>query len=62
MMAFGTLIVDSGVNVSVLLYASIMYLPQYKKENMIRLSVSQVEEKHINLGIEKIAKAIKEIG
>ncbi|WP_249315828.1 PLP-dependent aminotransferase family protein [Bacillus sp. FJAT-49711] len=41
--------------------ASIMYLPQYKKENVIRLSVSQVEEKYINMGIGKIAKAIKEI-
>ncbi|MCJ8008785.1 PLP-dependent aminotransferase family protein [Lederbergia wuyishanensis] len=38
--------------------ASIMYLPQYKKENVIRLSVSQVDEEYIHIGIEKIASSI----
>lgn len=35
-----------------------MYLPLYKKENVIRLSVSQVEDKKIEDGIRKIGEEI----
>ncbi|WHY75436.1 PLP-dependent aminotransferase family protein [Neobacillus sp. WH10] len=38
-----------------------MYLPECKKENVIRLSVSQVENVSINNGIQKIAKAIMKL-
>ena len=35
-----------------------MYLPRYKKENVIRLSVSQIEEKKIEEGIRRIGVEI----
>ncbi|QED46084.1 aminotransferase-like domain-containing protein [Cytobacillus dafuensis] len=35
-----------------------MYLPLYKKENVIRLSVSQVEDKKIEEGIQKLGEEI----
>ncbi|MGP4081511.1 aminotransferase-like domain-containing protein [Pseudalkalibacillus sp. R45] len=41
--------------------ATAMYLPKYRKENRIRLSVSQVKDKNITLGIEKIGEGIREL-
>ncbi|WP_057913862.1 PLP-dependent aminotransferase family protein [Peribacillus muralis] len=38
--------------------ASRMFLPQYKKENLIRLSISQVNESQIKLGIKMLADCI----
>ncbi|MBS4203596.1 PLP-dependent aminotransferase family protein [Lederbergia citrea] len=38
-----------------------MYLPDYKKENIIRLSVSQVEVESINIGVKKIAEGISRL-
>lgn len=35
-----------------------MFLPEYRKENMLRLSISQVNENQINQGIERIAQCI----
>lgn len=34
------------------------FLPQYKKENLIRLSISQVNESKIKLGVERLAHCI----
>ncbi|AFH60634.1 aminotransferase-like domain-containing protein [Paenibacillus caseinilyticus] len=36
-----------------------MFLPEYRKENMLRLSVSQVEENLITQGVEQIARFIQ---
>ncbi|MCF6409843.1 PLP-dependent aminotransferase family protein [Pseudalkalibacillus salsuginis] len=41
--------------------ATNMYLPDYRKENRIRLSVSQVPDAKIKIGVEKIGKGIREI-
>jgi len=38
--------------------ASRMFLPEYKKENILRLSISQVEEKQIKAGVERLAECI----
>ncbi|MBU5210209.1 PLP-dependent aminotransferase family protein [Heyndrickxia oleronia] len=38
--------------------ASRMFLPEYKKENLLRLSISQVNESHIKLGVEQLAYCI----
>ncbi|WP_445661491.1 aminotransferase-like domain-containing protein [Bacillus sp. FSL K6-3431] len=38
-----------------------MYLPEFEKETIIRLSVSQVEDELISIGIQKIADAIEEL-
>ncbi|MGE7949736.1 PLP-dependent aminotransferase family protein [Lysinibacillus sp. NPDC093688] len=38
--------------------AARMFLPEYKKENLIRLSISQVNESQIHTGIEKLAQCI----
>ncbi|UOQ45914.1 hypothetical protein MUN89_08330 [Halobacillus salinarum] len=38
-----------------------MYLSKYRKENRIRLSVSQVKDRHIPLGIERISEGIQEL-
>jgi DNA-binding transcriptional MocR family regulator len=36
-----------------------MFLPEFRKENMIRLSISQVEESLINQGVKQIARSIQ---
>ncbi|MBM7553272.1 PLP-dependent aminotransferase family protein [Thalassobacillus pellis] len=41
--------------------ATNMYLPAYRKENRIRLSVSQVKDQNIELGIKKISECISEL-
>ncbi|WP_261134420.1 PLP-dependent aminotransferase family protein [Bacillus sp. Marseille-Q3570] len=41
--------------------ATAMYLSNYRKENRIRLSVSQVKDKNIPLGIEIIGEGIREL-
>jgi DNA-binding transcriptional MocR family regulator len=41
--------------------ATNMYLPAYRKNNRIRLSVSQVEDRKIPIGVRKIGDGIKEI-
>lgn len=41
--------------------ASDMYLPACRKENRIRLSVSQVEDDKINIGVNKIGEGIREM-
>ena len=33
-----------------------MFLPEFKNESMIRLSVSQVKEELIEIGVQKIAE------
>ncbi len=38
-----------------------MYLPPYREENRIRLSVSQVEDHQINIGVKKIGGGIDEL-
>ncbi|MFF2177975.1 PLP-dependent aminotransferase family protein [Lysinibacillus sp. NPDC058147] len=38
--------------------AARMFLPEYKKENMIRLSVSQVNEHQIHAGVDKLTQCI----
>ncbi|HZH61360.1 MAG TPA: PLP-dependent aminotransferase family protein [Metabacillus sp.] len=38
--------------------ASRMFLPEYKKENLLRLSISQVNESQIKPGIERLAHCI----
>ncbi|MFJ7185882.1 aminotransferase-like domain-containing protein [Lysinibacillus xylanilyticus] len=38
--------------------ATRMFLPEYKKENLIRLSISQVDTRQINAGVEKLARCI----
>ncbi|MGE7910748.1 PLP-dependent aminotransferase family protein [Lysinibacillus xylanilyticus] len=38
--------------------ATRMFLPEYKKENLIRLSISQVDARQINAGVEKLARCI----
>jgi DNA-binding transcriptional MocR family regulator len=38
--------------------ASRMFLSEYKMENLLRLSISQVNESHIKLGIERLAHCI----
>ncbi|KOS67805.1 GntR family transcriptional regulator [Lysinibacillus contaminans] len=38
--------------------ASRMFLPEYKKENLLRLSISQVNESQIKLGVERLAHCI----
>ncbi len=38
--------------------ASRMFLPEYKKENLLRLSISQVKEHQIRQGVEELAKCI----
>jgi len=35
-----------------------MFLPEYKKENLLRLSISQVNESQIKLGVERLAHCI----
>ncbi|MEH7116276.1 PLP-dependent aminotransferase family protein [Neobacillus vireti] len=42
--------------------ASRMFLPEYKKENLLRLSISQVDEGQIKLGVERLAHCIALIG
>ena len=42
--------------------ASRMFLPEYKKENLLRLSISQVNEHRIKQGIEELAKCIALLG
>ncbi|OZB96151.1 PLP-dependent aminotransferase family protein [Paenibacillus sp. XY044] len=37
-----------------------MYLPEFVQDSVIRLSVSQVEEKHIEIGVQTIARVIQE--
>ncbi|PLR69332.1 MULTISPECIES: aminotransferase-like domain-containing protein [Bacillaceae] len=41
--------------------ATNMYLPPYREENRIRLSVSQVEDHQINIGVKKIGGGIDEL-
>lgn len=41
--------------------ATNMYLPPYRKENQIRLSVSQVEDQLIAVGVKKIREGIQEL-
>ena len=41
--------------------ASKMFLPEFAKETVLRLSVSQVEEELISCGVQKIAHAIHEL-
>ncbi len=41
--------------------ATLMYLPEYQKENRIRLSVSQVEDRKIPVGVRKIGDGIREL-
>ncbi|MBD1371743.1 PLP-dependent aminotransferase family protein [Hazenella sp. IB182357] len=41
--------------------ATNMYLPQYKKENLIRVSVSQVEDRRIPVGVKKIGDGIVDL-
>ncbi|WP_407271155.1 PLP-dependent aminotransferase family protein [Radiobacillus sp. PE A8.2] len=41
--------------------ASRMFLPAYKKDNLIRLSISQVDESKIKLGVERLAECIASI-
>jgi DNA-binding transcriptional MocR family regulator len=41
--------------------ATNMYLPPYRKENRIRLSVSQVEDQQIGEGVKKIGEGIREL-
>ena len=38
--------------------ASRMFLPEYKKDNLLRLCISQVDESQIKLGIERLAHCI----
>jgi DNA-binding transcriptional MocR family regulator len=38
--------------------ASRFFLPEYKKENLIRLSISQVNKSKIKLGVERLAHCI----
>ncbi|WP_175639224.1 aminotransferase-like domain-containing protein [Metabacillus schmidteae] len=38
--------------------ASRMFLPEYKKENLLRLCISQVDESQIKVGVERLAKCI----
>ncbi|MFC0274737.1 PLP-dependent aminotransferase family protein [Metabacillus herbersteinensis] len=38
--------------------ASRMFLPEYKNENLLRLSISQVNESQIKLGVERLAHCI----
>ncbi|WP_042347716.1 PLP-dependent aminotransferase family protein [Bacillus massiliigorillae] len=38
--------------------ASRMFLPEYKKENILRLSISQVNESKIKIGIERLTQCI----
>jgi DNA-binding transcriptional MocR family regulator len=38
--------------------ASRMFLPEYKKENLLRLSISQVNESQIEQGVERLAHCI----
>ncbi|MGE7758572.1 PLP-dependent aminotransferase family protein [Peribacillus sp. NPDC097895] len=38
--------------------ASRMFLPEYKKENLVRISISQVNESQIKLGVERLAHCI----
>jgi DNA-binding transcriptional MocR family regulator len=38
--------------------ASRMFLPEYKKENLLRLCISQVNESQIKLGVERLAHCI----
>ncbi|WP_010530604.1 PLP-dependent aminotransferase family protein [Lentibacillus jeotgali] len=38
-----------------------MYLPEFKKENILRLSISQVDDSSINIGVQKIADGILEL-
>lgn len=41
--------------------ASRMFLPAYKKENLLRLSISQVNEHQIRPGVEELAKCIADL-
>lgn len=41
--------------------ATEMYFAAYRKENLIRLSVSQVDDRKIRLGIQKIGEGIREL-
>jgi DNA-binding transcriptional MocR family regulator len=41
--------------------ATNMYLPPYRKENRILLSVSQVEDQQISEGVKKIGEGIREL-
>ncbi|WNB93812.1 PLP-dependent aminotransferase family protein [Bacillus sp. NEB1478] len=41
--------------------ATNMYLPPYRTENRIRLSVSQVEDYQISIGVKKIGEGIQEL-
>lgn len=41
--------------------ATNMYLLEYKKENRIRLSVSQVEDRKIPIGVKKIGEGIRDL-
>ncbi|WP_258394623.1 hypothetical protein [Paenibacillus sp. MDMC362] len=41
--------------------ASSMFLPEFKNESMIRLSVSQVKEELIEIGVQKIAEGAAEL-
>ncbi len=38
--------------------AARMFLPEYKKENLIRLSISQVKESQMKLGVERLSSCI----
>jgi DNA-binding transcriptional MocR family regulator len=38
--------------------ASRMFLPEYKKENLLRLSISQVNESQIKRGVKQLAHCI----
>ncbi|GIP00509.1 hypothetical protein J14TS5_55940 [Paenibacillus lautus] len=38
-----------------------MFLPEFKNESMIRLSVSQVKEELIEIGVQKIAEGAAEL-
>lgn len=38
-----------------------MYMPECKKENVIRLSVSQIEDDSISIGVQKIAESIRKL-
>ncbi len=41
--------------------ASRMFLPEFKRDNLIRLSISQVDEQFIHHGIEELAQCISSL-
>ncbi|ALC80270.1 MULTISPECIES: aminotransferase-like domain-containing protein [Bacillus] len=55
-------LIDQLKQVNVLVdNAAKMYLPEFKKDNVVRLSVSQVRDEWISAGVQKIAEGIMEL-